>query len=297
MAKNVTYISHKTKKSRVSPVVFDSPHSGTDLPADFKYDCDEALLKEFADLHMHILLRDLPGQGIPVLESKISRAYVDLNRESDEIDPVHIKGPWTKPYRLTTYAQSGHGLFAKRTGRPQGLTVIFNKASRPTQADIERRIEQVYEPYYNELFKLLNRARDENGIAVHVNMHSYNRNKNREFADFVLGDLYGKTCSPEIREFVADFFQKRGYSTAFNTPFKGAALINNTGKPKAGYHSLQIEIARDLYFAEGTTALCPEKEKSLRTLLAELGRELEEKAYDMAARAGVSPASKTSLKL
>ena len=71
-------------------------------------------------------------------------------------------------------------------------------------------------------------------------------------ADFVLGDLDGRSCEPALTDIVEASLRAQGYSVARNRPYKGVQLIERIGRPAQNRHSLQIEIRRPLYMDEAT---------------------------------------------
>ena len=71
-------------------------------------------------------------------------------------------------------------------------------------------------------------------------------------ADFVLGDRDGTTCEPGFTEFVRAALAGMGYDVKVNDPYKGVELVRAYSDPKAGRHSLQIEINKRLYMDEAT---------------------------------------------
>jgi N-formylglutamate amidohydrolase len=73
-------------------------------------------------------------------------------------------------------------------------------------------------------------------------------------ADFVLGDRDGTTCEPAFTELVRSTLAGMGYRVAINDPYKGVELVRAYSDPKAGRHSLQIEINKRLYMDEKTLA-------------------------------------------
>jgi N-formylglutamate amidohydrolase len=73
-------------------------------------------------------------------------------------------------------------------------------------------------------------------------------------ADFVLGDRDGTTCEPAFTGFVAAALRAMGYEVKVNDPYKGVELVRAFSDPKAGRHSLQVEVNRRLYMDEATRA-------------------------------------------
>jgi N-formylglutamate deformylase len=74
------------------------------------------------------------------------------------------------------------------------------------------------------------------------------------YADFVLGDRDGTTCEARFTEFVRRTLTEMGYRVKVNDPFKGVELVRAYSDPRAGRHSLQIEINRRLYLDEAAIA-------------------------------------------
>jgi N-formylglutamate deformylase len=63
-----------------------------------------------------------------------------------------------------------------------------------------------------------------------------------------------------------------GYAVKVNDPYKGVELVRAYSDPKAGRHSLQIEINKRLYMDEGTLQKTP----GFRKLQKDLGELLRE---------------------
>jgi N-formylglutamate deformylase len=92
-------------------------------------------------------------------------------------------------------------------------------------------------------------------------------------ADFVLGDRDGTSCDPAFTEFVRAALSGMGYRVKVNDPYKGVELVRAYSDPKAGRHSLQIEINKGLYMDEATlqkTAGFAPLQKNLSALLREI---------------------------
>ncbi|MGH6610982.1 MAG: N-formylglutamate amidohydrolase, partial [Burkholderiaceae bacterium] len=98
------------------------------------------------------------------------------------------------------------------------------------------------------------------GRVYHINCHSMNSvagkmgegGEGTERADFVLGDRDGTTCDPAFTEFVRATLAATGASVAINDPYKGVELVKAYSNPRAGRHSLQLEINKRLYMDEET---------------------------------------------
>jgi N-formylglutamate amidohydrolase len=90
----------------------------------------------------------------------------------------------------------------------------------------------------------------------------------RARAEFVLGDRDGTTCEPGFTSLVRETLAAMGYDVKVNDPYKGVELVRAYSDPKAGRHSLQIEINRRLYMDEATL----QKNAGFESLKANLSR-------------------------
>jgi N-formylglutamate deformylase len=96
-------------------------------------------------------------------------------------------------------------------------------------------------------------------------------------ADFVLGDRDGTSCDPAFTELVRRTLAAMGYSVRVNDPYKGVELVRAYSNPKAGRHSLQIEISKRLYVDDATlerTQGFAKLQRDLGSLLREIGKTL-----------------------
>ena len=65
------------KETQKFPLVFDSPHSGTNYPNDFKYDADFQLIRMGEDTHVNELFCDCIDKGCILLQAEFPRSYID----------------------------------------------------------------------------------------------------------------------------------------------------------------------------------------------------------------------------
>ena len=74
--------------------VFPSPHSGDLYPADMKAAprLSEASLRSAEDALVDRLIAPGTDGGAGLLLGRIGRAYVDLNRDPEDLDPALIEG-------------------------------------------------------------------------------------------------------------------------------------------------------------------------------------------------------------
>jgi N-formylglutamate deformylase len=249
------------------PLIFDSPHSGTDLPPDFKFSCTDDDIKETEDRYVDDLFDNAATYNTTLLRALFPRAYIDVNRSMDDIDPALLDLPkdddfdWSylKKIQPTQRSASGIGLI-RRLVKP-GLPLYDGTLG--AQA-IMKRIETYYIPYHQILSELLEAAHYNYGQVWLVDCHSMpvasavpkraigfigQRGKP---VDICLGNRDGTTCSREFTYMVRDFFKHKGYSVSINDPFKGVELVERYGAPAIGRHALQLEINRGLYMRSET---------------------------------------------
>lgn len=241
----------------VIPLVCDSPHSGTDYPADFKHSVPLALLRQGEDTHVHTLWQAAPDVGATLIAARFPRTYIDPNRTLADLDPGMIDGTWPEPLEPGEKTRLGKGLIWARMD-PE--TPIYDR--RLTVSEVQARIHHYYLPYHNALEDVVQERYAQFGKLWHLNLHSmpndvYARlgiDPDREPADFVLGDRDGTTSEPAFVELIEAYLRSQGYTVARNDPYKGVQLIAKMGQPEQNRHSLQIEIRRPVYMDEVTRA-------------------------------------------
>jgi N-formylglutamate deformylase len=237
------------------PLVCDSPHSGTDYPADYDHAVPRALLRRGEDTHVDALWAAVPSVGGSLLAAHFPRTYVDCNRTEDDLDPDMLVGRWPAPLNPSEKTRLGFGLVWRNIDAD---TPIYRR--KLTVAEVQARITRCYRPYHAALSRCIEETVERFGAIWHLNLHSmpnnaYERLQIRSahpLADFVLGDRDGTTCDPAFVDLVERELRSRGYSVARNDPYKGVQLIARIGQPARQRHSLQIEIRRPVYMDEVT---------------------------------------------
>lgn len=234
------------------PLVFDSPHSGTQYPADFGFSCDPHALIWGEDKYIDEIFSAAPSVGAPLLCALFPRTYVDVNRALTEIDELLLDTPWPGEITPTPRSQAGIGLIRRL------MTPTTPMYDRPLSvAEIRARIDRCYIPYHDRLKGLLDEAYRAFGYVYHINCHSMPAQNNfasyiGRHTDFVLGDRDGTTCDIHFVHALRDVLKDMGYSVAINDPYKGVELVRKYSDPARGRHSLQIEICKSIYMNETT---------------------------------------------
>jgi N-formylglutamate deformylase len=241
----------------MAALVLDSPHSGHDFPADFDAIVSEAELRESEDCYVDELYAAAHELGVPLLAARFPRTYLDPNRNAGDVDLELLDGPWPWEYQPSGKARIGKSLVWRtlEDGRP-----IYSRRLKPEA--VRGRIERFHTPYHRSLQELLDAALKKSGRVYHINCHSMRCVAGRQSeegegsvrADFVLGDRDGTTCEPRFTELVRSTLAGMGYDVKVNDPYKGVELVRAYSNPRAGRHSLQIEINKRLYMDEKTLA-------------------------------------------
>jgi N-formylglutamate deformylase len=233
------------------PLVFDSPHSGSHYPEDFRFSCALENLRRSEDAFVDELYAAAPASGATLIGALFPRCYLDANRAVDDIDDALIDGVWPSPLRPSHKTRAGLGL-VRRVARP-GVPIYQRKL---TTAEILDRIERCHTPYHRVLDDACTRLHHKFGAVWHINCHSMpSKRSARDIgrpADFVLGDRDGTTCAREFTDFVAGVLRGRGYDVRINEIFKGVEIVRRQGRPALRRHSLQIEVDRALYMDQKT---------------------------------------------
>ena len=233
-------------------VIFSSPHSGRDYPADFlaASQLDTAQLRSSEDAYVDRLFARAPLYGAPLLCALAPRAYVDLNRAPDELDPAVIEGidrPAHNP-RIS----SGLGVIPRVVAG--GRAIYRGKIS---SADAQQRLDRFWHPYHQALLGLIDSTHASFGEVILIDCHSMpheaidtHARPNQPKPDVVLGDRFGAAASREVVQQVEAAFVAEGFHVARNSPFAGAYIAQHYGHPLSRKHVIQIEIDRGLYLDE-----------------------------------------------
>ncbi len=240
--------------SRTSPLIYASPHSGRRYAPEFlaMSRLDRHALRQSEDGYVDLMFDEAPRYGAPFLRALFPRAYVDVNRARDELDPRMFVDPASeetdpKSHRVRAglgviprIVADGHDIYARK--------LKFFEA--------RRRLAACYDPYHEALSKLIFETRERFGCAALIDCHSMPSVGGAPFRrgdrpiDFVLGDRYGSSCASGLTALVEHALTRMGYLVSRNTPYAGGHVAATYGRPEQGVHVLQIEINRALYLDE-----------------------------------------------
>ncbi|PIV74819.1 MAG: N-formylglutamate amidohydrolase [Rhodobacteraceae bacterium CG17_big_fil_post_rev_8_21_14_2_50_65_11] len=240
-------------ETRVGSVIVASPHSGRHYPWGFvrKTMLDDRAIRSSEDAFVDILVAAAPALGAPLLAAEYPRAFLDLNRAPDELDPAVIDG--VVRGAVNPRISSGLGVIPRVVAG--GRVIYRGKLSR---AEAEDRVARVWHPYHACLEGLVQEALAEVGQAVLLDFHSMphealdalSRKPGQSRPEVVLGDRFGASAAPHIVDRLEAAFTAAGLTVSRNTPFAGAYIAQHYGRPSRGRHAVQVEIDRSLYMNE-----------------------------------------------
>ena len=221
-----------------TPLLFSIPHAGTAVPdALFDRFSEPARALPDTDWHVPLLYDFVKDLGPSVLQAKMSRYVIDLNRPPDD-ESLY-------PGQATT-GLCPDILF---DGRP-----LYEAGQSLSDDEIEERREQYWRPYHDRLAGELARLRSAFGYALLYDAHSIASRVPRLFdgrlPDLNLGTAHGTSCAPEIESSIAAILRQSAFSSAVNGRFMGGYITRHYGDPAGGIHAVQMEIAQESYMDE-----------------------------------------------
>ncbi|MCV2876302.1 N-formylglutamate amidohydrolase [Rhodobacteraceae bacterium XHP0102] len=266
-----------------APVVVASPHSGHDYPQAFldQIALDAHQIRSSEDAFVQLLVDRAADFGVPFLRARFPRAYVDLNRGTDELDAAVISGV----ARAVTSPRIAAGLGVIPRVVANGRSIYRGKILR---ADAEERLAQIWRPYHDCLARLMEAAKLQFGRAVLLDFHSMPHDAlgsslvgpEGKRPDLILGDRFGGAAAHDVIDLIHAAFEGQGFTVARNTPFAGAYIAQTYGRPARGFHAVQVEIDRALYMDEvgitphaGFEATRDRVSAALAQIISELGRD------------------------
>lgn len=233
-------------------VIFASPHSGRDYPRDMvaRSRLDPLQIRSSEDAFVDELFACAVAQGAPFLSARAPRAYVDLNRAPDELDPAVIEGARRRGHNPRI--ASGLGVIPRVVAG--GQAIYQGKLS---MEEAEARLEWAWWPYHRALQELLAQSHRGFREAILLDCHSMPhealdgvaRNARRR-PDVVIGDRFGASADSYLVDRIEAAFAGAGLAVVRNAPFAGAYVTQHYGRPSRNQHAVQIEIDRSLYMHE-----------------------------------------------
>ncbi|WP_170755271.1 N-formylglutamate amidohydrolase [Ruegeria lacuscaerulensis] len=247
---NAAYVLDMPAK-RTSCVVFASPHSGRNYPQELmeRTILSRDVIRSSEDAFVDQLFAPASDFGAPLISATKPRAYLDLNRSAEELDPALVEGARRQGHNPRV--SSGLGVIPRVVAN--GRAIYRGKL---TMDEARLRIDTCWRPYHTRLKALLAESHKAFGQAILVDCHSMPHEAvamagtANSRPQIVLGDRFGAAASGEVVDRIEAAFVAAGLTVARNAPFAGAYVTQTYGRPARDQHAVQIEIDRSLYMDE-----------------------------------------------
>jgi N-formylglutamate amidohydrolase len=238
-------------KAPAFPILLSVPHAGRDYPMEL---LDELRIKpeelvRLEDRYADRLAQPAIAAGIPAIIAHKARAWIDLNRSEDELDPEMVTG-LPSGYRSSNSAKmrGGLGLIPRR------LAQVGDIWRRPMEfVAVNSRLSGFHRPYHAVIEQTLREMRARFGIAVLVDLHSMPpvSAMGMDVPQFVIGDRFGQSAKTVHSELLLGSLRDRGVPVALNHPYAGDHMLRRHSNVRQNVHAIQIEVDRTLYLDSG----------------------------------------------
>ncbi|MGC1310234.1 MAG: N-formylglutamate amidohydrolase [Phormidesmis sp.] len=217
----------RSPNAQAIPIVANLPHSGLQIPDEMaaQFTAQQRRSLPNSDWHLQRLYSFLPTLGITVLQANYSRYVVDLNRA---LKPPLFGSFWS-------------AVVPEQTAFKQPIYL-----QKPSQIEVQQRIDAFYTPYHEQLSAVLNDAIAQFGQVTLLDLHSF---MGLITDDVCLGNANGETCPEALIDQVAERFTQQGYQTVKNKVFTGGFITRHYGlQPQIA--ALQIELRYPTYLPD-----------------------------------------------
>jgi len=224
-----------------TPLLVSIPHAGTFIPSSLQRRLTpRALLLPDTDWFVDRLYQWVAERGAGLLVANYSRYVIDLNRPADN---------------AALYTGAGTGLLPQLTFNGERL---YQPSQQPADDEAQKRLKQVWMPYHARLGKELQALKLRFGHAVLLDAHSILNVVPLLFdgvlPDLNLGSFRGASAAAGlVSESLAALAIDPAFSLVLDGRFQGGYITRNYGRPRAGIHGLQLELAQSTYMCQATT--------------------------------------------
>ena len=225
------------------PLIVSLPHTGTHLPPELEADLVSPwLARKDCDWWIDKLYDFAVELDATIIHTALSRTLIDVNR-----DP---SGASLYPGQATTE------LCPSTTfdGEP-----LYRAGAEPDANAIESRKRLAFDPYHAALQAEILRLRQSHPRLVLYDCHSIRsvipRLFDGELPHFNIGTNSGAACDPVLARKIETICDQSGFSRVSNGRFKGGYITRHHGRPQAGVHAVQMELACRGYMADPAAPL------------------------------------------
>ena len=214
-----------------APLVVSFPHAGTEIPSDLEHRfVSPWLARKDADWWIDWLYDFAGALGVTTLRTQISRSVIDVNRDPSGAS-LYPGQATTELCPTTTF-----------DGEP-----LYRLGQEPDGDEIAGRRTRYFAPYHAALQAELDRLRALHATVVLYDAHAIRSRIPRlfdgELPNFNIGTHSGASCDPALTLAVEAAADASPFSRITNGRFKGGWTTRRYGRPKAGIHAIQMELA------------------------------------------------------
>jgi len=214
-----------------APLIVSFPHTGTEIPPEIEARLVSPWIgRKDADWWTERLY-DFAGQlGATLVRTTVSRTVIDVNRDPSGAS-LYPGQATTELCPTTTF-----------DGEP-----LYQDGMAPGAEEIARRRNAWFDPYHAALAAEINRLKAGHGAVVLYEAHSIRSLIPRLFdgplPHFNVGTNSGASCDTALAAGVEAACDASGFSRVTNGRFKGGYTTRHYGRPEAGVHAIQMELA------------------------------------------------------
>ncbi|MEE1654984.1 N-formylglutamate deformylase [Microvirga sp. CF3062] len=221
-----------------APLVVSLPHTGTDIPVEYERSLVSPwLARKDADWWIERLYDFAAGLDVTVIRTAVSRTVIDVNRDPSGVS-LYPGQATTELCPTTTF-----------DGEP-----LYELGAELTTAGITERRVRFFDPYHTTLRAEIERLRARHANVVVYDCHSIRSVIPRLFdgtlPHFNIGTNSGTTCAQPLSDAIEKICVSSGFSHVVNGRFKGGYITRSLGRPEAGIHAVQMELACRGYMRE-----------------------------------------------
>ena len=227
-----------TVRRASAPLLLCMPHTGTEIPPTIAAGLNSTwLARKDTDWWIERLYAFAEALGASVVRTALSRTVIDPNR-----DP---SGASLYPGQATT------GLCPTSTFDGEAL---YRSGAEPDSGEIAARRREFFEPYHHAVQEEITRLRTLHPAIVLYDCHSIRSHIPRLFdgalPHFNIGTFAGTSCAAALTARIERQCDDSDFSRVTNGRFKGGYTTRHYGRPLAGVHAVQMELACRGYLRE-----------------------------------------------
>ncbi|MCB8822149.1 N-formylglutamate deformylase [Microvirga rosea] len=221
-----------------APLLVSIPHTGMEIPPEYANGLVSPWLsRKDADWWIEHVYDFASGLGATIIRTSISRTVIDVNR-----DPAGIS---LYPGQATTE------LCPTTTFDGEAL---YRPGAEPDEKALAERRDLFFTPYHAALQAEVERLQTQHTHVVVYDCHSIRSVIPRLFQGTLphlnIGTNDGASCDPELTREIEAICTESAFTHVTNGRFKGGYITRNMGKPAAGIHAIQMELACRGYMHE-----------------------------------------------